>query len=194
LLSVYAQCLEAMPVLTKSISAAILIGFGDLLSQKLENKKLVDWIRLVRVMAFASFIGAPALHFWYGFLDQSFPEYTVSHVFVKTTLDQCVFTPLSILVFFAALGLGEGLTLDEISHDLKHNFLPTLRTSFFVWPLASFINFCFVQAQFRIVFVGVVSLLWNSYLSFVKHTHDQILPVTTKSSKNVTLSGKVAVT
>jgi len=90
--------------------------------------------------------------------------------------------------------LSEGLTLEEISLDLKHNFFPTLKTSFVIWPLASFINFCFVHAKFRIVFVGVVSLIWNTYLSFVKHTHDQILPVTTRSTRDVTLSGKVAVT
>jgi len=192
-LALYGHCLESMPVLTKSISAALLIGFGDFVSQKLEHKKSFDWARLFRVMTFAAFIGAPALHFWYSFLDTSFPEYTASHVLVKTTLDQCVFTPLSILVFFAVLGLGEGLSLEEISKDLKVNFLPTLRTSFIVWPLASFINFCFVHAKFRIIFVGAVSLLWNSYLSFVKHTQDHILPVTNKASKP-TPSGKVAIT
>jgi len=84
--------------------------------------------------------------------------------------------------------------LDEISKDLKVNFLPTLKTSFIVWPLASFINFCFVHAKFRILFVGAVSLLWNSYLSSVKHTQDHILPVTNKVAKTITPSGKVAIT
>jgi len=186
LIALYTEWLESMPLLVKSISAGILLGVGDYVSQKYENKREIDVGRLLRVMLFASLLGAPVLHIWYGLLDSLWPGQNAQNIIIKLLLDQCLFTPLSIVLFFSLLGIGEGKSMKEVGSDLRINFLPTLKTSLTIWPLASFVNFCFIDARYRLVFIGCVSIFWNSYLSSVKHqTQGPILPV---------VSGKVATT
>jgi len=98
----------------------------------------------------------------------------------------------------------EGLSLLEIQQQINLSYLSTLRTSIVVWPLASLINFYFISTEYRLFFTGCVSIVWNAYLSSVKHTSalkGPILPVTVKTvppavssiNKNLLFPAKVSV-
>jgi hypothetical protein len=109
------------------------MAVGDYLSQKAEKyfffveptapvmKKDTNWSRLFNVVLFASLIGVPSmfgckatqhsslvLHFYYLFLEFLFPGQNPIHIFLKVCCDVFLFTPLSILGFFAGIGFMEG--------------------------------------------------------------------------------------
>jgi len=190
LLAFYLKCLETTPLMAKSFSAGLLLAVADYTCQRFENsKKEIDLGRILRVAMFAAVLGVPALNIWYGLLDSQWPGHTLKFVLIKLLLDQFFFTPMSILIFFVLLGFGEGKIFKDITVDLRQNFFSTMKTSLIIWPLASFINFYFVDARYRLVFVGCVSIFWNGYLSSVKHQPQgggSILPIS--------FSGKIAIT
>jgi len=160
--------------------------------------------RILRVVIFASCIGAPILHYYYLALEYLFPGLDPWNVVAKIFCDLFLFTPVSILVFFVAIGLMEDKTTQKIQAELEANYLNTLKMGLIVWPIVSGINFIIVPVNFRLFFTGGVSVVWNGYLSYVKNSapvHDEpILPVTMPKPIAPTLKkifpfpGKVSIT
>eukprot|EP01126_Amoeba_proteus_P057282 TRINITY_DN7281_c0_g2_i3.p1 TRINITY_DN7281_c0_g2~~TRINITY_DN7281_c0_g2_i3.p1 ORF type:complete len:350 (-),score=54.00 TRINITY_DN7281_c0_g2_i3:243-1151(-) len=116
LLGWYVYFFTTRPLVTKIFSGAFAMGFGDLLSQKVEkflfeessastNRKGLNWERMLRVVVFASVVGIPILHYYYLLLEEFFPGQLPIHIFLKVFCDIIfLFTPASILVFFVGIG------------------------------------------------------------------------------------------
>lgn len=50
---------------------------------------------------------------------------------------------------------------------LLENFL--FQTDWTVWPAAQFINFYFLPPHYRVLYVNLVTTLYNVFLSHIKH-------------------------
>jgi hypothetical protein len=75
----YYNALQSRPLLIKSITALILMGWADLIAQMVEHWRellpseyLVDWIRALRFAIFG-LVGAPWTHYYYNWLDMVLP-------------------------------------------------------------------------------------------------------------------------
>ena len=49
---------------------------------------------------------------------------------------------------------------------MQADFLPTLKTSLMVWPPANLVNYQFVPADKRILFISCISLAWNVFIRY----------------------------
>lgn len=67
-------------------------------------------------------------------------------------------------VFLSSMATMEGASPTE---RLQKTWWPALQTNWMVWPFVQTINFAFLPLQYRVLFANVISIGWNSYLSWV---------------------------
>lgn len=82
-------------------------------------------------------------------------------ILVKVFLDRVAFTPLNMAALFIFTGLLEGLSWQRIVYTMSRRMLSLWLLSNVLWPAAHVINFRYVPSEQRVLFVNIVSLLWN---------------------------------
>lgn len=139
LLQLYTRFVDRKPLLTKSITAAIVTTMANLFSQIIvQNVQsisslteiIVSWRRVV-VFSLTGFcfIG-PYLHVWYGFLDrifampkQSQATRTFLKVFIDQTIGLCIFFPL----YFMTMEIVESILLTRGTTIYKKNSFTAMK-------------------------------------------------------------------
>jgi len=109
----------------------------------------------------------PPVSKWIAFLNRLHFATPTKAVIYRTWLDQALMAPLVVGWFFASMSLMEGKGLSGVVDGLSTMYAPTLMRGWAVYTPTQIINFALVPPQFRFVFVGVVNLVWNTYLSTV---------------------------
>lgn len=159
---------------TSSFVSSIFLGaMSDILAQSMISNS-IDFSRLSRFMMFRGAM-APVGYNWLLFLERRFPlKYKVKWLQLTKLLllDQLVFVPLSLLLFFITMAYFEGVNIVE---KLKSKYQNALIQSLKVWPLAQIINFLFVPLRFRMPFLSVISVAWNAYLSSWNYVKPEIV-------------------
>jgi protein Mpv17 len=106
-------------------------------------------------------------HFWYEFLDRLvMPQKptATSAIVAKMVADQALWSPINTVIFYASLALLEGHPAD-IPMILQDKLLATVVAGYCLWPLAHLINFKFVPARNRLLYINIVNLFWSIYLA-----------------------------
>ncbi|KAF3918955.1 hypothetical protein ABW20_dc0107596 [Dactylellina cionopaga] len=107
----------------------------------------------------------PVVVQWYKLLNRvKIPGRPNAELVARVAADQLIFTPVNLLCFFTGMTLLEG---GDPKEKLQRNYWTTLRTNLVLWPTVQLVNFKFVPLEHRLLVVNIVSLGWNSYLSYV---------------------------
>jgi hypothetical protein len=163
----YMSFLEEKPLLTKGITATIILGGADLIAQGLQRVRNnststnhqhhhggVDWLRAARFAAFGLF-GAPWSHYYFQWLDHYLPPtdnpWTTTTLF-KVIIDQFLQAPLLLAVMIVALGFMKGEGIGGTKRDMDANFIDALIANCKVC-------FCFFHRQTRNEDMGSLTLL-----------------------------------
>ncbi|ESZ98317.1 hypothetical protein SBOR_1310 [Sclerotinia borealis F-4128] len=164
----YQMKLAARPVLTQSVTTAILFATGDVLAQQLVERKGIKDHEIVRTGRMALYGGAifgPLATKWFKFLQ--------THIVLKNknlemaarvAADQCVVAPISLGVFLTTMSVLEGT---DPKKKLETNYTTALQKNYMIWPAVQAVNFKLVPLEHRVLVVNIVSLGWNCYLSYL---------------------------
>ncbi|PIA16467.1 hypothetical protein COEREDRAFT_42576 [Coemansia reversa NRRL 1564] len=186
-LRAWTKIAEKQPLLTLALTNGTLGGVGDVLAQAIEShntKKPFRWSyhRTLRFVAWGA-LCAPIFHKWYLFLNRKFPlpvaqqqqqkqlSTTLNTAFMtavakRVAADQCIYAPLGIAGFFIAMNFMEGRDWTSAKARLREYYRPTLIANYAVWPAVQVINFGFVPPIYRVPFSSVVSIFWNTFISW----------------------------
>lgn len=87
----------------------------------------------------------------------------------RVAVDQGVFAPTFIGVFLSSMAVLEGGSPRE---KLERSYKDALLTNWAIWPFVQMVNFKLVPLQHRLLFVNVISIGWNSYLSYINSSQE----------------------
>ncbi|RZC54659.1 hypothetical protein C5167_013518 [Papaver somniferum] len=99
----YLGLIESRPILTKSITSALIYTASDLSSQVLTEatKEPLDSIRTLRMAGYGLLIMGPSLHFWFNFVSKVLPKRDVLTTLKKIFMGQTIYGPIMATVFFS---------------------------------------------------------------------------------------------
>lgn len=132
----YNTALQTDPLITKSLTASVILGAADLTGQAFENtkdsSKGIDWARSARFAFFGLVLQAPWNHFYYLLLDGWIPPtedpFTATNL-VKVLIDQGIQAPIFTILIFVFLGALEGKQLETIQQQLEKDYKNTMLTN-----------------------------------------------------------------
>jgi hypothetical protein len=90
-------------------------------------------------------------------------------------VDAFLASPFAFSTYYMTRNLVEkdlGTPLEGLMEYWEHDFLKVMRPYWCLWVPVQCITFSIVPPQFKIAFVGSVSVLWMVVLSFL--THDEV--------------------
>lgn len=145
----YCDLLERRPLLTKSVTSFLIsltadiicqLGSGDrddsanttLSAEVIERIVSLDWHRIMKFSFLGGVLVGPTLHFWYGFLARIIPGTTLLASTKRLALDQLVFAPVFIPIFFSSTLMLEGRP-NMIVSKIKSDWWSTLLANYVVW-------------------------------------------------------------
>jgi Mpv17 / PMP22 family. len=169
----YNIALEEQPLLTKSVTAGVILGAADLAGQAIENRKRdedaeIDVARFLRFAFFGFILQAPWNHFYYLLLDGALPPtedpFTVT-TGVKVVIDQFVQAPIFTILIFYFLGVLEGKSIDAVKEQLDRDYKDTMLANWKLWVPATMVNIAFCPPILRVLFLNCVFFFWSIFLS-----------------------------
>lgn len=168
--SSYKTTLRKFPIATQAVQASLLMGAGDVIAQHAVEKVPLNSLNLRRTAEFSTlglFLVGPTLRFWYGRLDRivSSKQAAWKVAVKKASLDQLVFAPAFIVLFTSSISFMQGMNVESVVHRLKSEYTTILKTNYIIWPAAQIINFALIPLNYQVLFVQLVAVIWNTYLS-----------------------------
>lgn len=169
LLEWYLTMVKCRPVLTKSITSALIYTAADLSSQtiSLSSSEPYDLIRTLRMAGYGMLILGPSLHYWFNLMSKLFPSKDLFSTFKKMALGQSLFGPSMTVVFFSMNAFLQGENGDEIIARLKRDLLPTMLNGVMYWPVCDFITFRFVPVHLQALVSNSFSYVWTVYMTYM---------------------------
>ncbi len=83
----------------------------------------------------------------------------------RVALDQLIFAPNAIGLFFFVTGALEGHNLSTTYTKLKNVYWDVLLSNYTLWPAVQLFNFYFIPLHYQSILVNTISVGWNAYLS-----------------------------
>lgn len=192
LINRYIDALESSPMITKSITAGVVGGLGDAMSQIFERlllptssnestkkKKVYDYHRTLSILAEGIFISGPIMHSSYDFMEAMIPisssgglqEWIATGIHVA--IDTFFIDSFFVLSMIVTTGIFEGQSLSEqVVPQLTTDFLPALTaawaTSFMMCPV-QLLCFRFLPVSLRVLAMNVQDIFWNAIVSYMAH-------------------------
>ena len=182
----YNQRLNHRPVVTKSITAGIIVTLGDLVGQILDitassssyteadeqqTQTKFDFVRLARFCSMGMFLQAPITHYYYVALDHYLPPtinpWTCTTMY-KLIIDQTIYAPIFLLSVFIYLGILDGDSISKIwQQQIQTEYISTMIANWKLWIPATLINMAYISPQFRVLYCNAIFFVWSIFLSII---------------------------
>ncbi|MEW5297094.1 MAG: hypothetical protein WDW36_000324 [Sanguina aurantia] len=170
----YLDALASQPLITKSVTCALLNLLGDLFSQIVLEGGSIDVKRAVIFTGMGLFFVGPTLHVWYSNLNKLVPYKGSLGAVVQLMWDQLFFAPIFLSGFITVLFTLNG-DAGLVKAKLQADLLTTVQANWLLWVPAQFLNFRFAPPNLQVLVANCVALIWNVYMSYSSHKKVEVV-------------------
>ncbi|MFH4980030.1 hypothetical protein AB6A40_006739 [Gnathostoma spinigerum] len=168
-------------LVTNTITCSSLLGIADGIQQYIhgdwdrrQGKPYNVW-RTFRLTAIGILLG-PMNHYWYRLLDSRVVFGSLSNIVAKKVTFDLAVSPVFASTFISGVSLMEGHSVIDALLEYKRKFFRVFLLDACVWPPTQAINFCFFPSSVRVLYISVVQLVYNCFLSYIKHNESDGSP------------------
>jgi len=173
-------------LVTNILSSGGFFVLGDAIQQRLEMTqnpgRKFDFKRTFR-LGVVGLTQGPPHHYWYIYLDKFLPGKSYGVVMKKILADQIFAAPFFAVTFIFGAGLLEGNTIKSCWSEFKAKFPTIYLFDWVIWPPSQAVNFLLVPTQFRVLYVNGITVLWDIFLSYIKHKPQHLEESPTSAEK-----------
>lgn len=166
----YQQSIDDYPLITKSLTSAVLTASGEVISQLIVNFEGVDMKRMWEFFFLGLLLQAPVTHYYYVVLDRELPPTSYPWTWttlIKLLIDQLLFAPSFLFAIFIFLDTMEGLGPMQMILHLRQDFGMTLVTNWKLWVPATLINLALVHPAYRVLYNNIIFFVWSIILAML---------------------------
>lgn len=129
-----------------------------------------NWTRSLHMSA-AGLTTGVVTHYWYILLDKRLGVLrTAKTITTKILVDQILFSPINLAVYFSTIGLMERSSVARVKDELIEKGMEQIYVAeWLIWPPAQFVNFYFLPLRYRILWDNLISLGFDIYSPYVKY-------------------------
>lgn len=81
-------------------------------------------------------------------------------------MDQILMAPNFTFAIVTSLNLVTGKSFHQAIAETKTTYVDIMKANYCLWPFAQLVNFYMMPLNYQVLFVQVVSVGWNSYISY----------------------------
>lgn len=166
---------QKYPIVRGMASYTVIWPTGSLLQQKISGSEELNYIQALRFSLYGGFFVAPTLYCWLRCSSYFWPKSDIKSAITKALVEQVSYGPAAMCCFFFGINLLELKPVAECVEEVKQKFWPTYKVGVCVWPILQTVNFFFVPEHNRVVYVSFCSLIWTSFLAYMKAIEGQKL-------------------
>ena len=89
-----------------------------------------------------------------------------NHALPKVALGHVTLFPAYTSMFLGYLGVLEGLSVKENVERMESRLPDLLIYGSTIWPVANIVNFAYVPLHRRLLYLNMIGVGWNAFLSF----------------------------
>ena len=113
---------------------------------------------------------APTSHYWYGGMAKHAwtRGQSLGQISKRVALDQFVWTPVFFVIWlggFWSMEAGD-VNIPKLQQQMTDHLPEVMVANWILWIPAQYLNFYACPVKFQVLFVNVIELAWNAYLSF----------------------------
>ncbi|XP_046402102.1 mpv17-like protein isoform X1 [Ischnura elegans] len=166
------------PLVRGMLAYAAIWPIGSCVQQCITDGKRsweeLDFARAARFSLFGSCYVAPTLYGWVKLSSAMWPASTLSVAITKALVEQVSYGPAAMIAFFFGMSLLECKGVKAAATEVSDKFWPTYKVGVCVWPVLQTINFSVISERNRVPFVSICSLIWTTFLSFMKQANPEV--------------------
>ena len=162
----YRKLVDKYPFRAPILTAGTITTVADILAQTITKEKheTYNWKRTQVMTTIGLCYFGPINTLWFRFLHKK--KWSPLRCLVA---DQTLTGPLLAAGFCFLHPLLSGKSKEDAVDHLINKYPSVITAAWCLWTPSQAINFLFIPFQFRVLFTQTVSLIWNTFLSFVSN-------------------------